>query len=116
MADTSVRAAVSFTLKNTGTYDGKEVVQLYVGQKNAPVSRPAYELKAFQKVYVKVGKSIQVTLNLTANSFAYYDTETGYYTAKKGTYQIYIGSSSTDIRLQTEITLTKDYNRLSSSI
>lgn len=116
ITDTNIKVSVSFTLKNTGAYDGKEVIQLYVGQNNAPVSRPSYELKAFQKKYTKAGQSVQVTLNLTANSFAYYDTATGYYTAQKGTYQIYIGSSSTDIRLQTEVTLTKDYNRLSSSI
>lgn len=107
--DNNTEFTFSITLKNTGKVAGKEVVQLYVGQKDAPVIRPAYELKAFQKVSVEAGEETELSLTLDAHAFAYYDVSAGCYTAKKGTYRIFIGSSSSDIRLQTEVTLDTDY-------
>lgn len=60
--------SISFTLKNTGKYDGTEVVQLYVQDKVGSVTRPVKELKRFQRVTLKAGESTQVSLNLPVST------------------------------------------------
>ena len=67
---------VSFTLTNTGKYDGAEVAQLYVGLPNAIVFRPAKELKGFQKVYLKAGESKEVRIPFDDKTFRYWNVET----------------------------------------
>ncbi len=104
-----IRVDVSFALHNTGNRAGKEVVQLYIGQKDAPVARPLYELKAFKKVQVEPEEECEVTLKLNKHAFSYYDMESKSFVAKEGTYQIYIGRSASDIRLTGEIVIPKTY-------
>ena len=86
------------TVKNTGTVEGKEVVQLYVSDKTGFVPRPEKELKGFKKVSLKPGESVRVEFTLDKRSFAYYNTALGDWYAPSGTYEIQIGSSSRDIR------------------
>ena len=66
--------SISFTLKNTGKYDGTEVVQLYVQDKVGSVTRPVKELKRFQRVTLKAGESTQVSLSLPVSELAFWDT------------------------------------------
>ncbi len=61
---------VSVTVKNTGTYAGAEVVQLYIGAPQDGLHRPLRELKGFQKVFLQPGESRTVTFSLTDRSFA----------------------------------------------
>ncbi len=60
---------VSFTIKNTGNYDGAEVAQLYVGLPSAKVFRPEKELKGFVKVYLKAGESKEVSIAFDDKTF-----------------------------------------------
>ena len=94
-----VRADVT----NIGKVPGKEIIQLYVGEKDAPVPRPVKELKGFRKISLEPGETRTVEFTLDKRSFAYYDEEIHDWYAPTGSYEISVGASSTDIRLSGEI-------------
>jgi beta-glucosidase len=89
-----------FDVTNTGARAGAEVAQLYVHQNNPGMSRPEKELKGFQKISLPAGQTQTVTIPLNQRSFAYFNTEQRGWLAEAGDFQILIGSSSRDIRLQ----------------
>jgi len=97
---------VSLTVKNTGKFEGKEIVQLYVSDKSGVEIRPEKELKGFEKVSLKAGESKTVTFKLNQRSFAYWNTDTNEWYAPSGTYEIKLAASSRDIRLTAQIDLT----------
>jgi len=86
-------------VSNTGTYDGAEVVQLYIRSIASVVDKPVKELKAFKKIFLKKGETQSVHFNIDKNAFAYYHAEKKEWTVDPGKYAIHIGSSSKDIRL-----------------
>ena len=94
--------SISFTLKNTGKYDGTEVVQLYVQDKVGSVTRPVKELKRFQRVTLKAGESTQVSLNLPVSELAFWGYDMNY-TVEPGDFTLWVGTSSTE-------GLTKDFS------
>jgi beta-glucosidase len=94
---------VSFTIKNTGKVDGAEVAQLYVGMNGGKIFRPALQLKGFKKVFVKAGESVKVTIPFDDKTFRYFNVSTNKWEVEGGTYQLYVGASSTDIKLDTTI-------------
>lgn len=89
---------ISFNIKNTGKFDGKEVAQLYVSKSNSVVKRAAQELKGFQKVLIKSGASEKVTIQIPAKELAYFDVSKNSWVVEKGTYQLKIGNSSRGIK------------------
>ena len=91
---------VSFTVTNTGKYDGAEVCQIYVTDKNPVVFKAPKELKGFKKVFLKAGESVKVKIDLDMRSFAFYNTATSKWYAPAGEYSVLVGSSSRDIRLE----------------
>ncbi len=95
--------AVEFTLKNTGDVDGAEVVQLYVGDPVSTVVRPIKELKKFRKVFLKAGEEKKVRFELSPSDLAYYNVMLHDWVVENGRFDIYIGSSSRDIRLTKSI-------------
>ena len=90
---------VEVTVTNTGTREGKEVVQLYVADRESTVIRPVKELKGFEKVSLKPGESKKVVFSLDSRAFAYYETSISDWFVEYGAYDIMIGASSRDIRL-----------------
>ncbi|MCR4756394.1 MAG: glycoside hydrolase family 3 C-terminal domain-containing protein [Butyrivibrio sp.] len=94
---------VSFTIKNTGNCDGAEVAQLYVGLPSAKVFRPEKELKGFVKVYLKAGESKEVSIAFDDKTFRYFNVKTNKWEVEDGNYQIMIGASSADIKLEANI-------------
>ncbi len=96
---------VSVKVKNTGSCFGKEIVQLYVRDKEASVIRPLKELKGFEKVALEPQEEKTVTFTLDKRSFAFYDVEIGDWNAESGEYEILIGKSSRDILLAETILL-----------
>lgn len=96
ISDTGVR----ITVKNTGKYDGAEIVQLYVSLPQAKVFRPAKELKGFCKVFLHVGEEKQVNIEFDDKTFRYWNMRTNHWEVENGTYDILIGASSQDIRLR----------------
>ena len=63
---------VSFTLANTGKYDGEEVVQVYIRDLVGSVTRPVKELKHFERVFLKAGESRQLTVSIPTEELAFY--------------------------------------------
>ncbi len=96
---------VSLTITNTGNTQGKEVVQLYIGEDNPTVVRPIKELKGFKKISLNPKDKKQIEFTLSQDDFAFYDEETASWQANKGKYTIYIGSSSGDIRQKLTVEL-----------
>lgn len=87
--------SISFTLKNTGKYDGTEVVQLYIQDKVGSVTRPVKELKRFQRVTLKAGESTQVSLSLPVSELAFWGYDMNY-TVEPGDFTLWVGTSSTE--------------------
>ena len=89
--------SVSVTVTNTGARAGSEVVQLYVGDRQASVPRPHKELKAFAKVHLEPGASERLTLELGARDFAYYSTALGCWLVEPGEFVLSLGTSAAAI-------------------
>ena len=94
---------IKVTVKNTGSYDGSEVIQMYVGKQDAQIFRPEKELKGFKKVFLKAGESKTVVIPFDDKTFRYWNVKTNRWEVEGGTYQIYVGASVADIRLTGEI-------------
>jgi beta-glucosidase len=94
---------VSFDLTNTGKVGGSEVAELYVGQQNPKVERAIKELKGYKKVFLKPGESKRVTIELNDRSLAYFDTKSNQWVVDADTFNIALGASSQDIRLNAKL-------------
>ena len=92
-------ATVSITVSNEGPYDGMEVVQLYVRDEYASVTRPVKELKAFKRVSLKAGESAEVTFAITPEMLQCYGADNRW-SVEPGDFTILVGSSSDDKDLQ----------------
>ncbi|WP_417368129.1 beta-glucosidase BglX [Flavobacterium beibuense] len=86
---------VSVEVTNTGDYDGKEVVQLYIRDIAASLSRPVKELKGFELVPLKKGETKTVTFTLTDKELGFFNNE-GEYLVEPGTFKVFVGTSSAD--------------------
>lgn len=96
---------IRFCLKNTGSRDGAEVAQLYVGCWDGAVFRPEKELKGFKKVFLKAGETKDVVIPFDDKTFRYWNSRTNHWEVEGGTYQILVGACVMDIRLSGSITL-----------
>lgn len=94
---------VSFDLSNTGQVGGSEVAELYVGQNNPTVERAIKELKGYKKVFLEPGESKRVTIELNDRSLAYFDTKSNQWVVDADSFNIALGSSSQDIRLNAKL-------------
>lgn len=97
---------VTFNVKNIGKMAGLEAAQLYVAPITPKIDRPIKELKAYKKIKLMPGRSGKITLTLSRQDFAYFDTDIHGFTADAGDYEILIGASSDDIRLKGVYTLS----------
>jgi beta-glucosidase len=84
---------VTATVTNTGAKEGDEVVQLYIRDKVASVTRPVRELKGFQRVTLKPGASQTLKFPLTSKELGFYDRAMRW-TVEPGEFEVYVGSSS----------------------
>jgi len=92
------KIAVVVKVKNTGSFSGKEVVQLYVKKVNSSVFRAEKELKAFKKIATTPGKTAVVSMNINVSDLAYFDDTQKKWVVEPGEYKIMAASSSKDIR------------------
>ncbi len=83
---------VSIKLKNTGDYDGKETVQLYIRDKVASILRPIRELKGYKKVFLKKQDCVSVTFALSYEDLGFYNGA-GEYLVEKGDFGVYVGEN-----------------------
>lgn len=91
---------VSFVLKNTGIRKGTEVVQLYIRDKVASVTRPVMELKDFKRVALNPGEETIVHFEITPDKLSFFNQEMTEKIIEPGEFDLMIGSSSADIRLK----------------
>ena len=96
---------VTVDVTNTGKMAGKEVVQLYVADKESTVIRPEKELRDFAKVELMPGETKTVSFTLGKRAFAYYNTTIHDWHVETGEFVIQIGRSSRDIVLQETVTV-----------
>lgn len=96
---------VTVTVTNTGSREGKTVVQLYVGDDKSTVLRPVRELKGFEKVALEPGESKEVSFTLDKRSFAYWNEQIHDWHVETGDFTIQVGQSSRDISLTGTVTV-----------
>ncbi len=95
---------LSVDVTNSGARDGEEVVQVYIRDLESEKPRPLKELKGFQRVPIKAGQTIAVTLTVGPEELAYYDANLGGYEVEPGQFEILVGPSSDEnLLLKTEI-------------
>ncbi|TXD81977.1 beta-glucosidase BglX [Subsaximicrobium wynnwilliamsii] len=90
-ANGTIEASVEVT--NSGTYDGKEVVQLYIRDVVGSVTRPVKELKGFQKVLLKKGETKTISFSISEEDLKFYNNSLEF-KAEPGTFQVFIGTDS----------------------
>ncbi len=98
---------VSFTVTNTGDRDGDEVVQLYIHDRLSSITVYEKQLRGFERLHLKAGESRKVEMTLTSKDLSLLDMKMNR-VVEPGDFDIMVGASSTDIRLQRRLTVTAD--------
>jgi beta-glucosidase len=99
---------VKVDVTNTGKIPGKEIVQLYVRDVKSTFARPEKELKAFEKVELKPRQTKTITFTLDREAFWYFDSVKDAWSTEAGEFEILVGASSRDIRLNGFVTLAPE--------
>ena len=89
------KGTLTIDVTNTGKRDGAEIVQVYIRNLQDP-DGPSKSLRAFQRIPVKAGQTVPVTLYLTPKSFEFWDSSTNTMRTKPGSYEVLYGNSSLD--------------------
>jgi beta-glucosidase len=97
---------ISLDVTNTGDVAGKETVQVYVHDQESTLSRPFKELKGFAKVKLEPGETKTVSIPLDFRAFAFYHPRYHTWITEDGDFDILVGASSNDIRLQATVKMT----------
>jgi beta-glucosidase len=95
----------TFTIKNTGDIDGKDVAQLYVSDPASQVEKAAQELKGFKKVFVESGASSRVSIQIPVKELAYYNAAEKEWLVESGVYILKIGNSSRNIKAKVAVSV-----------
>ena len=91
------KVTVSVDVTNTGNFDGKEVVQLYIRDEVGSITRPVKELKGFNKIELAAGKTKQVSFDITPELLKFYNTDLKF-DWESGDFQIMVGPNSRDVK------------------
>lgn len=102
---TDGRIDLRVDVRNTGERAGDEVIQLYIRDPQASVTRPVKELKGFQRIHLSAGAQATIAFSVSAAQLGFYDLDHAY-VVEPGEIQLMIGTSSADIALATTVTLT----------
>jgi beta-glucosidase len=102
--------ALKVNVTNIGKRAGEEVIQLYINDILASVTRPIKELKAFERIYLDSGERRTVTFHLSANSLAFYNRKMER-KVEPGFFRVMIGNSSENIQLEGEFEVIKKINK-----
>lgn len=112
------KITVSVDVKNTGTVDGDEVVQVYVKTPDSPayLERPIKRLKGFKRVTIPRGQVKTVSIDINCQDLWFWDTEKGKITFDPGRYVFETGSSSRDIKGQVEAKMRGSYKPVLTTV
>lgn len=98
---------VSVDIKNVGSAEAKEVVQLYAAAPGKDMDKPTKELRAYAKTKsLKAGEAQTITMSFPIEQLASYDEAKTAWVVEAGNYQLMVGASSRDIRLTQQTTIT----------
>lgn len=95
---------VSVDMQNTGKREGTEIVQLYVRDMVASLSRPVKELKGFQRIMLRAGEKRRVEITLKAKDLGFHNTQ-NQYVVEEGEFSVMVGTSSADEGLKGMLTV-----------
>jgi beta-glucosidase len=96
---------IQFTIKNTGKMKGDEVTQIYVHSMDAPIKVPINQLKRFRRISLSPEENKTLKFKIPASELSFYDIKTNDFKTAPGKWEIQIGSSSKDIRMQQVFTI-----------
>lgn len=96
---------VTVEVTNTGSREGKETVQLYIGDNESSLERPVKELKVFKKVALAPGETAKVTFEIDEDMLKFYDPVQKCWVLEEGDFTAYVGAASDDIRAAVEFTI-----------
>jgi beta-glucosidase len=99
--------SVSVEITNEGKRAGDEVAQLYVHQVKSSVKRPAKELRGFQRIRLQPGETKTATFRLPAEKLAFWDEQSHGFLVEPGRFDVLVGASSADIRVQDHLEVIK---------
>ena len=88
---------ITFSIKNTGKYKGEEVVQMYISDPVASVSRAVKELKGFQKIMLAPGESKDIKFTVSTELLKFYNSNLEY-NWEPGKFEVQIGGNSRDVK------------------
>jgi beta-glucosidase len=88
---------VSVKVKNTGDYEGEEVVQLYIQDLVGSVTRPVKELKGFNKVMLKRGEEKTIDFNIYEKDLRFTAADMNF-KSEPGMFKVYVGTNSVDLK------------------
>ncbi len=95
----------SVKVKNTGSLEGSEIVQLYISDLKSSLPRPIKELKGFEKISLKAGEEKTVTFRVDKTALSFFDDKKHDWVAEPGAFEAIIGASSTDIKSKVSFSL-----------
>ena len=98
---------VSANIKNTGTVSGTEIIQLYLRDLHASMTRPVKELQGFARVTLEPGEEKSVRFIVQPSQMAFLDAQMRW-KVEKGEYVVQLGASSEDIRLEDSFSVTEN--------
>lgn len=110
MSEEREQFTISCRVRNTGTRDGAEVVQLYVSAPGSKVYKPLRELRAFQKVRLAAGEEKEVSLTVNKDELRYFDVQKRAWTMEGGEYRFELCSDASTVVLEQAVILEGEYN------
>jgi beta-glucosidase len=102
----------TFTIKNVGSVEGREVAQVYVSDPESSLPRPKKELHGFVKVLLKPGESKTVSVELDRYALSFFDERKGTWVVEAGVFEVAVGASSVDLPLRGKVELEKGFTWL----
>jgi len=105
---------VSLIVKNTGSRDGKETVQIYIQKKDRKEGISPKKLAGFEKVSLAAGEKKKICIHLDEKAFCHYSVETHRWEKEKGCFELLIGSSVQDIRLRENIEICDGFCKVNA--
>ena len=98
---------ITVSVKNAGNMDGEDVVQLYMSDDYASMTRPVKELVGFRRVFVKSGETVKVSFEVMPSQMAFLDANMQW-KIERGSFTVQAAASSEDMRLEEKVFVTED--------
>lgn len=92
------KLTVKVTVKNTGSREGQEIVQLYIADKKSSLPRPLKELKGFKKIKLTPGESKEVSFVIDKEALSFFDDTKHAWIAEPGKFEAIIAASAADVK------------------